>query len=78
MSAESYAAEQFAKALLLPEFRERLTNVGGDASGPERHIVVAASTPIGEVLSRVTTSVVAVYDDEAEHGFTLALMETEW
>ncbi len=71
MSAESYAEQQFnAVARHSPTFIARVEDYGTTV---ERVIVVAGSTPVGEVIARVGRArVVAVLDEDAPHGFALA------
>lgn len=68
MSAESYAEQQFAKALAVPSFAARLGMLGVALDEVQ---VVDSSTPVGEVLAW-RARVVAVCDEDAPQGFTLA------
>jgi len=70
VSAESYAEEQFKAALASPGFATRLRAAGADL--PDDVVVVDNSTPIGEVLARLTqVGVVAVCDEDEPHGFAV-------
>lgn len=70
MSAESYAEERFNAVKTDLVFIGRVTDYGTTV---DRVIVVADSTPVGEVLARVDYGrVIAVLDEDAPHGFALA------
>jgi hypothetical protein len=70
MSAEASAEEKFARVRESHIFLGRLGAFGVDA---DQVVVVADSTPVGEVLAQVGQGgVVAVLDEAAPHGFALA------
>ena len=74
MSAEAYAEALFAAAVANSDFLQRLYDAGAAVVGEV--LVVADSTPVGEVLGRaVPGHVVAVLDEDAPHGFGLATLE---
>lgn len=70
MSAESYTEEQFNAVKDDPAFIARVEEYNTTV---DSLIVVADSTPVGEVFARVgLRRVVAVLDEDALHGFALA------
>lgn len=70
MSAEAYSEQQFNAVKTNPVFVSRVADYGTTV---DALIVVADSTPVGEVLARVNYGrVVAVLDEDAPHGFALA------
>ena len=70
MSAESYAEQQFAAALTMHGFTERLSRAG--ASSPDDVYIAAASTPASEIIGSADQYfVLAVHDEGAPHGFAL-------
>lgn len=69
MSAEAYAEERYDVACRDLAFVNRVTGLGVPTS---EVVVVADSTPVGEVVSRVRPgTVVAVHDEDAPHQFIL-------
>jgi hypothetical protein len=70
MGADTWAAEEFGKALTSPGFVARLRAAGADDASTVK--VFDESTPVGEALARAgRNAVVAIADDTALHGFVV-------
>jgi len=69
VSAESYTEQQFYAARRNPAFARRLAAFSRGTLGTE---VVDSSTPIGESMSQIVAGdVIAICDEDSEHGFML-------